>query len=149
MGQYSRPSSTENIPDLIITNIIVVDYTGIYIADVAVKDGLIMKIGNAGNPDIQQDMEIIIGVSTEVISGEGKILTAGAVDTHVHFISPDQIEAALDNGTTTLIGGGVGPTESTKATTCTPGPVNLKAMIQASEHLPITVSYTHLTLPTN
>lgn len=141
MGQYSRPSSMENIPDLIITNIMVVDYTGIYIADVAVKDGLIMKIGNAGNPDIQQDMEIVIGVYTEVISGEGKILTAGAVDTHVHFISPDQIEAALDNGTTTLIGGGVGPTESTKATTCTPGPVNLKAMIRASEHLPVNVGF--------
>ncbi len=140
MGQNSRASSDET-PDLVITNGTVIDYTGIYTADIAVKDGKILKIGNAGNPDIQDDVDIIVGVNTEVIGGEGKIVTAGAVDTHIHYISPEQVEAALDNGTTTLIGGGTGPVDSTNATTVTAGAANIKHMIRATRDFNVNVGF--------
>lgn len=141
MGQNSRVKGDDIIPDLVITGPLIIDYTGIYVADIAVKDGKIMKIGRAGNPDIQDGIDITIGVGTEVIAGEGKIVTAGAVDTHIHFISPEQVEAALDNGTTTLIGGGVGPADSTRATTVTAGAANIRHMLQATVNFPINVGF--------
>ncbi|APT91970.1 urease subunit alpha [Corynebacterium phocae] len=141
MGHNSRTTGADTIPDLLITNATIIDYTGIYKADIAVKDGKILKIGNAGNPDIQDDVDIVVGVGTEVIGGEGKIVTAGAVDTHIHFISPGQVEAALDNGTTTLIGGGTGPVDSTNATTVTAGGENIRRMIQASRDFAVNVGF--------
>lgn len=140
MGQNSRVEA-DQVPDLVITNTIIVDYTGIYSADIAVKDGKIMKIGKAGNPDIMDNIDIIVGVGTEVIGGEGKIVTAGAIDTHIHFISPEQVEAALDNGTTTLIGGGTGPVDSTNATTVTAGAGNITKMIEASRDFSVNVGF--------
>ncbi|ADK29718.1 urease subunit alpha [Corynebacterium pseudotuberculosis] len=140
MGQNSRVEA-DQVPDLVITNTIIVDYTGIYSADIAVKDGKIMKIGKAGNPDIMDNIDIIVGVGTEVIGGEGKIVTAGAIDTHIHFISPEQVEAALDNGTTTLIGGGTGPVDSTNATTVTAGAANITKMIEASRDFSVNVGF--------
>lgn len=140
MGQNSRVEA-DQVPDLVITNTIIVDYTGIYSADIAVKDGRIMKIGKAGNPDIMDNIDIIVGVGTEVIGGEGKIVTAGAIDTHIHFISPEQVEAALDNGTTTLIGGGTGPVDSTNATTVTAGAGNITKMIEASRDFSVNVGF--------
>ncbi|WIM67706.1 urease subunit alpha [Corynebacterium breve] len=141
MGQDGRSTADQNIPDLVIVNATIIDYTGIIKADIAVKDGKILKIGKAGNPDTQDNVDITVGVATEVIAGEGKIVTAGAVDTHIHFISPDQVEAALDNGTTTLVGGGSGPVDSTNATTVTAGPNNIKTMIKASANFPINVGF--------
>lgn len=141
MGQNSRASGDQEIPDLVITNPTIIDYTGIYTADIAIKDGKILKIGNAGNPDIQDDVDIVVGVGTEVIAGEGKIITAGAVDTHIHFISPDQVEAALDNGTTTMIGGGTGPVDSTNATTVTAGAANIRQMIESTEDFSVNVGF--------
>ncbi|SES09951.1 urease subunit alpha [Corynebacterium cystitidis] len=141
MGQNGRLTAENDIPDLVITNPIIIDYTGIYKADIAVKDGKILKIGKAGNPDTQDNVDITVGVATEVIGGEGLIVTAGAIDTHIHYISPDQIESALDNGTTTFIGGGTGPTDSTNATTVTSGPQNMKTMIKASEDFNINVGF--------
>ncbi|ALU21234.1 urease subunit alpha [Corynebacterium pseudotuberculosis] len=140
MGQNSRVEA-DQVPDLVITNTIIVDYTGIYSADIAVKDGKIMKIGKAGNPDIMDNIDIIVGVGTEVIGGEGKIVTAGAIDTHIHFISPEQVEAALDNGTTTLIGGGTGPVDSTNATTVTAGAANITKMIEVSRDFSVNVGF--------
>ncbi|WP_299304101.1 urease subunit alpha [uncultured Brachybacterium sp.] len=139
MGHNGRLTRDQGVPDLVIANALVIDHTGIFTADVAVRDGRIMKIGNAGNPDIQDDVDIPIGVATEVINGAHKIITAGAVDTHIHFISPDQVETALGNGTTTLFGGGTGPTDATGATTVTPGPWNIQKMLQATENLPINI----------
>jgi len=141
MGQNSRVTGNQQIPDVVITGPLIIDYTGIYVADIAIKDGRILKIGAAGNPDIQDDIDITIGVGTEVIAGEGKIVTAGAVDTHIHFISPGQVEAALDNGTTTLIGGGVGPAESTNATTVTSGATNIRRMIEATKDFAVNVGF--------
>lgn len=141
MGQNSRVTGEHHIPDLVITGPLIIDYTGIYVADIAIKDGKILKIGRAGNPDIQDGIDIVIGVGTEVIAGEGKIVTAGAVDTHVHFISPDQVPTALDNGTTTLIGGGVGPADSTNATTVSAGAANIQRMIEATTDFPINVGF--------
>lgn len=141
MGQNSRANDQYEIPDLVITNVLIIDYTGIYVADVAVKDGKIFKIGNAGNPDIQDNIDVTIGVATEVIGGEGKILTAGGIDSHIHYISPDQAEVALDNGITTFVGGGTGPVDSTNATTVTAGVNNIKNMIRASSRLPINVGF--------
>ncbi len=133
MGQNGRMTRDEGIPDTVITNVIVVDYSGIYKADVALRDGHIFAIGQAGNPDIQDDVTIPLGVATEVIAGEHKILTAGAIDTHIHFISPDQFDTALGNGTTTFIGGGAGYTDSTRATTITSGAWNLARMLEATQ----------------
>lgn len=113
MGQNGRLTREEGVPDLVIAGVMVIDYTGVYKADVAVRDGRIFKIGRAGNPDIQDGVDIPIGVATDVVNGAHKILTAGAVDTHIHYISPDQAETALGNGTTTFVGGGSGPLDST------------------------------------
>lgn len=135
MGQSQRPSA--ETPDLVITNAVVLDYWGIVKADVAVKNGRITAIGKAGNPDIQPEVTIVIGPGTEVIAGEGNILTAGGIDSHIHFICPQQIEEALASGITTMIGGGTGPATGTNATTCTPGPWNLHRMLQSLDHFPM------------
>ncbi|MGV2979156.1 urease subunit alpha [Camelimonas sp. ID_303_24] len=127
------------VADLVITNAIILDHWGIIKADVGVKDGRISGIGKAGNPDIQPGVDIIIGPGTDVIAGEGKILTAGAIDTHIHFIAPQQAEEALASGTTTLVGGGTGPSVGTLATTVTPGPWYIHRMLQAVDELPINV----------
>lgn len=144
MGQHPLISREEDerVPDTVITNAMVLDYTGIYKADIAIRDGSISGIGKAGNPLVQDKVDIIIGASTEVISGEGKIVTAGAIDTHVHFINPDQVDVALTGGTTTLIGGGAGPGAGSRATTATPGKWHIESMLGALEGLPINVGLT-------
>lgn len=144
MGQHPliTREEDERVPDTVITNALILDYTGIYKADVAIRDGNISEIGKAGNPLVQKGIDIIIGSGTEVISGEGKILTAGAIDTHVHFINPDQIDVALTNGTTTIIGGGAGPGDGSRATTATPGPWHIQRMLAACEGLPINIGLT-------
>lgn len=144
MGQHPliTREEDERVPDTIITNVIVLDYTGIYKADLAIRDGHISGIGKSGNPLIQDNVDIIIGASTEVISGEGKIITAGAIDTHVHFINPAQVDVALTGGTTTLIGGGAGPGAGSRATTATPGKWHMHTMLGALEGLPINVGLT-------
>ncbi len=139
MGQNSRVTRSEGIPDTVITNALIVDYTGIYKADVALRDGRIFAIGKAGNPDVQEGVDITIGVATEVIAGEGKILTAGGIDTHIHYISTDQIEVALASGLTTMIGGGTGPADGTRATTITPGPWWIQRMLQATDEFPMNI----------
>jgi urease subunit alpha len=123
--------------DMVITNALIVDHWGIVKADVGVKNGRIFGIGKAGNPDIQSAVDIVIGPGTEIIAGEGQILTAGGIDAHIHFICPQQIDEALYSGVTTMIGGGTGPATGTNATTCTPGPWNLKHMLQALDALPM------------
>jgi urease subunit alpha len=142
MGQHPLATREDGVPDTVITNVIVMDYTGIYKADVALRDGLIYKIGKSGNPLVMDNVDIVIGASTEVIAGEGKILTAGGIDTHVHFINPAQVDVALTAGLTTLIGGGVGPGAGSRATTATPGEWNMYRMLQAVEGLPINVGLT-------
>jgi len=139
MGQNGQAVRDEDIPDTVITNAVILDYTGIYKADVALKNGHIFKIGKAGNPQITDGVDIVIGASTEIIAGERKILTAGGVDTHIHFISPDQVPAALASGVTTMVGGGTGPAEGTKATTVTPGKWHIQRMLQAAEGMPINI----------
>ncbi|MFJ4170811.1 urease subunit alpha [Paenarthrobacter sp. NPDC089714] len=139
MGQNGQLTRAEDIPDTVITNVIVLDYTGIYKADVALKAGHIFKIGKAGNPQITDGVDIVIGASTEIIAGERKILTAGGIDTHIHYISPEQVPTALCNGVTTMVGGGTGPAEGSKATTITPGPWHISRMLQAVEGLPINI----------
>ncbi|PRA03243.1 urease subunit alpha [Arthrobacter sp. MYb229] len=139
MGQNGRLTRDQDVPDTVITNVVVLDYTGIYKADVALRDGHIFKIGKAGNPDISDGVDIVIGAATDIIAGEHKILTAGAIDTHIHFVSPDQVPVALSAGTTTLIGGGAGPSDASKATTVTPGPWHISRMLQAVENLPINI----------
>jgi len=131
MGQSQR-TSTDTV-DLVITNALIVDYWGIVKADVGIKNGRIAALGKAGNPDTQPGVTIVIGPGTEVIAGEGQILTAGGVDAHIHFICPQQIEEALTSGITTMIGGGTGPATGTNATTCTPGPWNIMRMLQAAD----------------
>ncbi|WP_426005362.1 urease subunit alpha [Paenarthrobacter sp. NyZ202] len=140
-GQLTRDGSGsgDGVPDTVITNVVVLDYTGIYKADVALKDGHIFKIGKAGNPQITDGVDIIIGSSTEIIAGERRILTAGGIDTHIHFISPEQVPAALCSGVTTMVGGGTGPAEGTKATTVTPGAWHISRMLQAAEGLPVNI----------
>ncbi|NOI14922.1 urease subunit alpha [Vibrio hepatarius] len=135
MGQSQRPSA--ETPDLVITNAIVLDYWGIVKADVAIKDGRIQALGKAGNPDVQQGVTIVVGPGTEVLAGEGSILTAGGIDSHIHFICPQQIEEALASGVTTMIGGGTGPNTGTNATTCTPGPWNMHRMLEALDSFPM------------
>ncbi|QSZ51970.1 urease subunit alpha [Paenarthrobacter sp. AT5] len=139
MGQNGQLTRSEDIPDTVITNVVVVDYSGIYKADVALKDGHIFRIGKAGNPQITGGVDIVIGSSTEIIAGERKVLTAGGIDTHIHFISPEQVPAALCNGITTMVGGGTGPAEGTKATTVTPGAWHISRMLQAAEGLPVNI----------
>ncbi|MCB4918203.1 urease subunit alpha [Brucella intermedia] len=137
MGQGQRPAA--ETADLVITNVIILDYWGIIKADVGIKNGRISGIGKAGNPDIQPGVDIVVGPATDVIAGEGKILTAGGIETHIHFIAPQQAEEALASGTTTLVGGGTGPTVGTLATTVTPGPWAIHRMLEAVEALPINV----------
>ncbi|SEF82488.1 urease subunit alpha [Marinobacterium lutimaris] len=139
MGQGQRPSS--RTMDLVITNALIVDYWGIVKADVGIKSGRIAAIGKAGNPDIQPDVDIAIGPGTEVIAGEGQILTAGGIDSHIHFICPQQIDEALCSGVTTMIGGGTGPATGTNATTCTPGPWNIHRMLEAADSLPMNLGF--------
>ncbi len=138
MGQ-SQASRAEGAVDTVITNAVIIDYCGIIKADVGLKDGFIVKIGKAGNPDIQNGVDIVIGPGTEVIAGEGKILTAGGIDAHIHFISPQQVEEAIASGITTMIGGGTGPATGSNATTCTPGPWHIGRMLQACEGLPVNI----------
>ena len=140
MGQ-SQVTRAGGAVDLVVTNALVIDYLGIYKADIGVKDGKIHAIGKAGNPDIQSGVNIIIGPATEVIAGEGKILTAGGMDAHIHFICPQQIEDALHSGLTTMLGGGTGPAHGTLATTCTPGPWNIGKMLQSADAFPMNLSF--------
>ena len=135
MGQCQRPAA--EVVDLVITNALILDYWGIVKADVGIKEGRIAAIGKAGNPDVQPGVTILVGPGTEVVAGEGQILTPGAIDSHIHFICPQQVEDALMSGVTTLIGGGTGPAAGTNATTCTPGPWNIHRMLQAAEALPV------------
>jgi len=137
MGQGQRPSA--EVADLVITNAVIVDYWGIVKADVGIKDGRIQTIGKAGNPDIQPGVNIVIGPGTDVIAAEGWILTPGVIDTHIHFIAPQQAEEALASGTTTLVGGGAGPTVGTLATTVTAGPWAMHRMLEAADALPINI----------
>lgn len=140
-GQASGVSSKDAL-DLVITNAIVLDpILGIIKADIGIKEGKIVGVGNAGNPNVMDDIDMIIGSSTEVIAGEHTICTPGTIDTHIHFISPQQAIEAICNGTTTMIGGGTGPAEGTKATTCTPGPWNIHRMIEAVEELPLNFGF--------
>lgn len=142
MGQSCTVPDSE-CPDTVITSALVVDSTGIYKADIGIRDGKICGIGKAGNPDIMDgvDPSLVFGAGTEAIAGEGLILTAGGIDTHIHFISPTQIETALYSGITTMIGGGTGPADGTNATTCTPGKFNLEKMIEAAEEYPVNLGF--------
>jgi urease subunit alpha len=135
MGQ-SQVTRAAGAVDTVITNALIVDHSGIYKADVALKDGLIQAIGKAGNPDTQPGVDIIIGPGTEIIAGEGRILTAGGIDSHIHFICPQQMEGSLHSGVTTCFGGGTGPAHGTLATTCTPGPWHIGRMLQAFDGIP-------------
>jgi urease subunit alpha len=138
MGQ-SPISNADGAVDLVITNAVILDWWGIVKADVGIKDGKIYKIGKAGNPYIQDRVDIIIGPGTEIIAGEGSILTAGGIDSHIHFICPQQIDVAIASGITTMIGGGTGPAAGTSATTCTPGVWNMYRMLQAADAFPINI----------
>ena len=138
MGQ-SPISNADGAVDLVITNAVILDWWGIVKADVGIKDGKIYKIGKAGNPYIQDRVDIIIGPGTEIIAGEGSILTAGGIDSHIHFICPQQIDVAISSGITTMIGGGTGPAAGTSATTCTPGVWNMYRMLQAADAFPINI----------
>jgi urease subunit alpha len=136
MGQ-SQLTRAQGAVDTVITNALILDHWGIVKADIAIRDGLIAAIGKAGNPDIQPGVSIIIGPGTEIIAGEGKIITAGGMDTHIHFICPQQIDEALFSGVTTMMGGGTGPTAGTTATTCTPGPWHIHRMLEALDGFPM------------
>ena len=140
MGQSQR-TRTEGAVDTVITNALILDHWGIVKADIAIKDGRIAAIGKAGNPDVQPGVDIIIGPGTEVIAGEGNIVTAGGIDTHVHFICPQQIEEALFSGVTTMMGGGTGPAAGTTATTCTPGPWHIRRMLEAADSFPVNLGF--------
>src|SRR3954447_5180499 len=143
MGQAAGVCAVDAL-DCVITNALIVDYTGIYKADVGIKQGLIHAIGKAGNPDMMAGVTpgMIVGVTTEVIAGEGHILTAGGIDTHIHYICPQQVHEALASGVTTFVGGGTGPATGTCATTCTPGAFYLGLMLQATDALPINIGLT-------
>jgi urease subunit alpha len=140
MGQSQR-SRADGAVDTVITNALILDHWGIVKADIGIKDGRIAAIGKAGNPDVQPGVDIIIGPGTEAISGEGKIVTAGGIDTHVHYICPQQIEEALYAGLTTMMGGGTGPATGTNATTCTPGPWHIQRMLQAADAFPMNLGF--------
>ncbi len=139
MGQSQR--TAKDAVDTVITNVVIIDHSGILKADIGIKNGRISAIGKAGNPDIQPGITIVIGPGTEVIAGEGNIVTAGGIDTHIHFICPQQIDDALASGVTTLIGGGTGPAHGTFATTCTPGPWHIERMLQAADGYPINLGF--------
>src|SRR5215468_742347 len=136
MGQ-GQASRAEGAVDTVITNAVILDHWGIVKADIGIKHGRIAAVGKAGNPDVQPNVDIIIGPGTEVIAGEGNIVTAGGIDTHIHFICPQQIEEALYSGLTTMIGGGTGPAAGTTATTCTPGPWHIRRMLEAADAFPV------------
>ena len=140
MGQ-SQLGRAGGAVDTVITNALIVDHWGIIKADVGLRDGRIAAIGKAGNPDVQPDVDIIVGPGTEAIAGEGRILTAGGIDAHIHWISPQQVDDALYSGVTTMLGGGTGPAEGTNATTCTPGPWHIGRMMQAAEGLPVNMAF--------
>lgn len=141
-GMAQSPTAVD-VADLIITNAIIIDYTGIFKADIGIKDGKISAIGKSGNPNLCDGITdgLEIGANTEILSAEGKIITAGAIDTHIHFISPGQIDEALSSGVTTMIGGGTGPNTGTNATTCTPGEWNISKMIQSVDDLPLNFGF--------
>ena len=140
MGQ-SQVTRADGAVDTVITNALIVDHTGIIKADIGIKDGRIAAIGKAGNPDVQSNVNIIVGPGTEAIAGEGRIVTAGGIDAHIHWICPQQIDDALYSGVTTMLGGGTGPAEGTNATTCTPGPWHIGRMMQAAEGLPMNLGF--------
>lgn len=139
MGQ-SQAIAAE-VADLVITNALIIDHWGIVKADIGIKNGRIAGIGKAGNPDVQRGVDIMIGPGTDVIGGEGKIVTAGGIDAHIHFICPQQIEEALSSGITTMLGGGTGPSTGTNATTCTPGPWNIHRMLQSADAFPMNLGF--------
>ena len=139
MGQSQRFGAT--VADTVITNALIIDHAGIVKGDIGIKNGRILRVGKAGNPDVQPGVDIIIGPGTEIIAGEGLIATAGGVDSHIHFICPQQVEEALMSGVTTMIGGGTGPAAGTNATTCTPGPWNTARMLEAAEDLPMNLGF--------
>jgi urease subunit alpha len=139
MGQSQR--AARDVADTVVTNAVILDHWGIVKADIAIKDGRIAAIGKAGNPDIQPGVTIAIGAATEIIAGEGLIVTPGGIDTHIHFICPQQIEEALASGVTTMLGGGTGPATGTNATTCTPGPWHLERMLQAADGWPMNLGF--------
>src|SRR3981189_3550310 len=145
MGQSSTalPQSQAGALDLVITNAVILDHWGIVKGDIGIKNGRIVKVGKAGNPDTMDgvDSELVVGAATEVIAGEHRIVTAGGVDSHIHFISPQQVYAAISNGITTMIGGGTGPATGTNATTCSPGAWNLARMLEAAEHWPMNFGF--------
>jgi urease subunit alpha len=141
MGQSQQPRGDGSV-DTVITNVVIIDHWGVVKADVGIKDGRIVGIGKAGNPDVQPNVDIIVGPSTDAIAGEGKILTAGGIDGHIHFIAPQQIDEALYSGVTTMIGGGTGPSTGTNATTVTPGSWHLARMIQAADSFPVNLGFT-------
>jgi urease subunit alpha len=138
MGQ-SQVTNANGAMDTVITNLVILDHWGIVKADVGLKNGRIFGIGKAGNPDTQPSVTLIIGPGTDIIAGEGKILTAGGFDSHIHFICPQQVEHALMSGVTTMLGGGTGPSAGTSATTCTPGPWHIERMLQAVDGLPVNI----------
>ncbi len=140
MGQ-SPISNADGAVDMVITNALILDWWGIVKADIGIKDGKIFKMGKAGNPYIQDNIDIIIGPGTEAVAGEGMIVTAGGVDSHIHFICPQQIEVAIASGITTMLGGGTGPATGTNATTCTPGPWNIYRMLQAADAFPVNLGF--------
>jgi urease subunit alpha len=140
MGQ-SQASRAQGAVDTVITNAVILDHWGVVKADIGIRDGLIAAIGKAGNPDVQPGVSIVIGPGTEIIAGEGKIVTAGGIDSHIHFICPQQVEHALYAGITTMLGGGTGPAHGTLATTCTPGPWHIGRMLQAAEALPVNIGF--------
>lgn len=141
MGQHPLATRSEGALDTVITNAIIVDYTGIYKADIGIRDGRICGIGKSGNPLLMEGVDMVIGASTEVIAAEGMIVTAGGIDAHIHFIAPQQIETALSSGITTMIGGGTGPATGTNATTCTPGEWNIHRMLEAAEEFPMNLGF--------
>ena len=139
MGQSQQPSA--HVMDVVITNALILDHWGVIKADIGIKNGRIVGIGKAGNPDVQPGVDIVIGPGTEAIAGEGQILTAGGIDSHIHFICPQQVDDALMSGVTTMLGGGTGPATGTNATTCTPGPWNIQRMLQAADALPMNLGF--------
>ncbi|MFB9758006.1 urease subunit alpha [Ectobacillus funiculus] len=140
MGQHPL-AGREAAMDLVLTNAVILDYTGIYKADIGIKDGKIASIGKAGNPLLMDHVDMMIGASTEIIAAEGMIVTAGGIDAHIHFICPQQIDTALSSGITTMIGGGTGPATGTKATTCTPGAWNIFRMLEAADAFPMNIGF--------
>ena len=139
MGQGQRESA--EVVDVVITNAVILDYGGVVKGDIGIKDGRIVGVGKAGNPDVQPGVDIVIGPATEAIAAEGMIVTAGGIDAHIHFICPQQIDEALMSGITTMLGGGTGPATGTNATTCTPGPWNIARMLQAADAFPMNLGF--------